>query len=231
MTNDLVAYEFGDRVARITMDDGRVNVFSVPMLRSLHAAFDRAEDDGALVVLAGRPDRFSAGFDLGAFSRGGDEITEMLVLGATLAERVLSFPTPVVAVCTGHAYPAGAFLLLAADVRLGVGGPYLIGLNEVRIGLTVPWFAIELARHRLSPAAFDRAVVTGTMCTPHEALAAGFLDAVVDDADLPAATEEAVSTLSELDPVAHAATKLRVRGQVIEAVHRAIEAELRPSGG
>ncbi len=229
---ELVEYELEleGQVARITMDDGKANVFSVAMLRSLHAAFDRAEADHARVVLSGRPGRFSAGFDLGAFTRDGGETLEMLVLGSTLAERVLSFPTPVLAVCTGHAYPAGAFLLLAADVRIGVDGPFRIGLNEVRIGLTLPWFAIELARHRLSPAAFDRSVVTGTMCSPGEAVAAGFLDTVVAGADLTAATSDAISDLLTIDLGAHAATKLRARAQVIDAVHRAIESEFGPPG-
>lgn len=85
----------------------------------------------------------------------------LLRLGATLAGRILSFPGPVTAACTGHAFPAGAFLLMAADVRLGADGPFKLGLNEVRLGLTLPLFAAVLARHRLTPAAFDRAAVTG----------------------------------------------------------------------
>ena len=72
----------------------------------------------------------------------------MLRLGATLSERVLSFSRPVVIACSGHAIAAGTFITLAADVRIGVEGPYRLGLNEVQIGLTVPWFAIELARQR-----------------------------------------------------------------------------------
>ena len=61
---DLVTYERTDRVSTITMDDGKVNVFSVPMLRALHEAFDQAEQDGTVVLLTGRPGYFSAGFDL-----------------------------------------------------------------------------------------------------------------------------------------------------------------------
>src|ERR1700730_12827466 len=147
-------YELDGRIATIRMDDGKVNAFSVPMLRAIHAAFDRAERDRAVLVLTGREGCFSAGFDLNVFARGGEEILEMLTLGATLAERILSFPTPVVGACTGHALPAGAFLLLSSDCRVVVEGPFRIGLNEVRIGMTVPWFAIEIARQRLHPAHF-----------------------------------------------------------------------------
>ena len=163
---ELVTYRRADLVSTITMDDGKVNVFSIAMLRELHGAFDQAERDGTVVLLSGRPGCFSAGFDLGVFQGPPEDALVMLRLGATLAERILSFPSPVAVACTGHAFPAGAFLLMAADTRIGADGPFKLGLNEVRIGLTLPWFAIVLARHRLSPAHFDHAAVTGTMFDP-----------------------------------------------------------------
>src|ERR1700761_7588039 len=99
-----VRYEQDGRIATIRMDDGKVNAFSTPMLQAIHAAFDRAEQDGAVVLLTGRESYFSAGFDLNGFAGGEvDRVVEMLKLGATLAERILAFPTPVVAACNGHA--------------------------------------------------------------------------------------------------------------------------------
>ena len=221
-----LTYEHDGAVATITMDDGKVNVFSIPMLRSLHAAFDRAESDGAVVVLSGREGHFSAGFDLKAFAAGRDQTVEILTLGARLAERILSFPTPVVVACTGHAFPAGAFLLLSADLRIGASGPFRIGLNEVRIGMTVPWFAIEIARQRLHPAHFDRTVVNATMYGPEEAVTAGFLDQVVAPEALRPACLDAAAALCELDFAAHQATKLRARAGALTALRSAIEREL-----
>lgn len=223
---ELVAYERDGPIATIAMDDGRVNVFSIEMLRALHAAFDQAERDEVVVLLTGRDGYFSAGSDLKTIAGGPGPLLEMLTLGATLAERLLSFPRPVVATCSGHAYPAGAFLLLSSDMRIGADGPFRIGLNEVRIGLTVPWFAIELARHRLHPAYFDRTVVNATMYGPHEAVVAGFLDHVVAPDALRRTGLDAAAALAELDPVAHAATKLRARGQALVALRTAIDSEL-----
>ncbi len=221
-----VAYELDERIATIRMDDGKVNAFSIPMLKALHAAFDQAERDQAVVVLRGRDNYFSAGFDLNVFAEGSERVLEMLRLGATLAERVLSFGTPVVTACTGHAIAAGTFLPLVADLRIGTEGQFQIGLNEVRIGLTVPWFVIEIARQRLHPALFDRAVVSATMFRPTDAVAAGFLDLVVSAEELQTASLQAARELAALDPAAHAATKLRARGGAIEALRSAIETEL-----
>jgi enoyl-CoA hydratase len=223
--SDLVAYERRGDVSVLTMDDGKVNVFSIPMLNALHKAFDRAERDETVVLLTGRPGYFSAGFDLKVFDGSAEDTLTMLMLGAKLAERILSFPTPVAIACSGHAFPAGAFLLMAADHRVGADGPYKLGLNEVRIGLTLPWFAIVLARHRLTPSHFDHAVVTGTMFDPHLAREAGLLDAVVAPDALADAGLAAAEDLTGVDRRAHAATKLRARKRVLEDLREAIENE------
>jgi enoyl-CoA hydratase/carnithine racemase len=224
---ELVRYEATDSIATLTMDDGRVNVMSPAMLRALHHAFDRAERDRSIVVLTGREKIFSAGFDLKVFAEGGArEIYDMMKLGAELALRVLSFPTPVVAACTGHALPMGAFLMLASDVRVGADGPFRIGLNEVAIGLTVPSFALELARQRLIPAYFNRTAMTGELFAPREAVVAGFLDRVVAPEELHDTARAIAAGLTKIDLAAHAATKARARGAAIKAVRAAIDAEI-----
>jgi enoyl-CoA hydratase len=222
-----VTYELTGKIATVTMDDGKVNVFSIPMLEALHEAFDQAERDDAIVILTGRAGYFSAGFDLKVFSEDQANVLKMLTLGATLAERLLAFPTPTIAACSGHAYPAGAFLLMSADLRIGAEGPYNIGTNEVRIGLTMPWFAVEIARHRLIPPYFDRCMITSAMCRPQEAVTAGFLDRVVAPEDLASVSRLAAEELAQLDFTAHLETKLRVRAQVRTALRRAIETELK----
>jgi enoyl-CoA hydratase len=226
---DLVTYERDERVSTVTMDDGKVNVFSFDMLQALHSAFDEAERDGTTVLLTGRPGYFSAGFDLNVFRDGTpEESRELLVLGATLAERILLFPAPVVVACTGHAFPAGAFLLMAADERLGVAGPFKLGLNEVRIGLTLPWFAVVLAQYRLAPAHYDHATVTGSMFDPQGAREAGLLDVVTAPEDLEAAARSAAADLATIDRRAHTGTKRRVRQTVAKDLRDAIESELAP---
>jgi enoyl-CoA hydratase len=224
--SDLLAYERDDRIARITLDDGKVNALSIPMLHELHAALDQAEADSAIVVLGGREGYLSAGFDLGVFRDEPECLPEMLRLGATLCERLLGFPTPVLVASSGHAIAAGSFLLLSADARIGVEGPFKIGLNEVRIGLTMPLFVIELARHRLAPAHFDRAVISAAMYEPAGAVTAGFLDLAVRAGDFDEAVAAGAAELAGLNPEAHAATKLRARARALMALREAIETEL-----
>lgn len=221
----IVNYEKKDAIAAITMDDGKVNVMSVEMLSALNNALDRAAADGSVVLLTGRPGVFSAGFDLSILTAGGPNAHKMVKMGFELAERILSFPTPVVVACTGHAIAMGVFLVLAADYRLGADGPYKIGANEVAIGITMPHFAIEICRQRLTPAHFNRAVTFSEMFNPTDAVSAGFLDRVVPPSDLQSEAQKVAAALTKLNMSIHAAAKLRAREQALRAIRAAIEAD------
>lgn len=220
-----VSYEFSDKISTLTLDDGKVNCLSPAVLGALSQAFDQAEKDKGVVVLLGREGKFSAGFDLEVFKRGGEDLVNMLKAGAELALRILSFPKPVVVACSGHALAMGAFLMLCADVRIGAEGPFKIGLNEVAIGLTMPHFGVEIARQRLTPAEFNRAVVTARIYSPEEAVRAGFLDELVPAAKLKEAAREMAVSLGRLDLDAHEATKKRTRARAIEALEAALRAD------
>lgn len=224
----LVSYQKNAGVATVSMDDGKVNVMSCAMLRELMSAFAQAEKDGATVILtSARAGIFSAGFDTKILARKNpQEVYEMVRLGAELAARVLAFPHPVVAACPGHAFPMGAFLLLASDIRIGADGPYRIGLNEVAIGIPVPSFALELARNRLLPAYLQRTALTGEMFAPAEATTAGFLDRVVPADRLQETAGAIAAALEKLERPAHASTKERLRKAALAAVRAAIDLEI-----
>ncbi len=209
-----VTYELEGEIATITMDDGKVNALSPEMLSGVDAALDRAAGDRAPVVLTGRDAVFSAGFHLPTLRGGGPEARDMVRAGFELAVRMLSFPMPVVIACPGHAIAMAVFLLQSGDYRVGAGGPYKITANEVGIG-----------RQRLTPAHFNRAMINAEVYAPDEAVEAGFLDRVVPPSELDATARQVARELGELDPDAHAATKLAARDEALRAIRAGIEAD------
>ena len=221
----LVSYDFADSISTITMDDAKANVMSEAMQRELNEAFDRAENDCGVVLLTGRARIFSGGYDMAMFRGSRDEIARTLRAGGELVHRILGFPRPVVAACTGHAVAQGAFLLLAADVRVGAAGDFKIGLNEVVIGLTIPYYGVEIARCRLTAPWFNHATTTGTLYPSDEALSAGFLDRVVEPSEVLAVAREEARRLTKIDMSAHAGTKQRVRGHALTTIRASIERE------
>lgn len=219
----LVNYALNDGVASITLDDGKANALGLLMLGELGSALNRAQaEKAAVVVLSGRPGMFSGGFDLAAFKRGPEELVQMLQAGAALGERLLSLPLPVLAVCSGHAIAMGAFLLLSCDQRIGVDQGARIQVNEVQNGMTLPRFAIELCRQRLSPAHFNLATLTSKVYAPADAVVAGFLDEVVAPDALGATAQSRALALKGLNAEAFAASKLRVHGAALVALRSAI---------
>jgi enoyl-CoA hydratase len=226
--SELVSYHEAEGIAKIVMNDGKVNVMSTAMLGALHGAFDRAEKHAAAVILtSGREGIFSAGFDTKVLGRKEPQaVYDMVKSGAELAARLLSFAKPVVAACNGHAFPMGAFLLLASDIRIGAEGPFKIGMNEVAIGIPVPGFGLELGRQRLIPAYLQRTALTGEMFAPYDAMTAGFLDRVVAAELLQETADAAARALTKIDLESHASTKERLRHAAVRLVRAAIDAEI-----
>ena len=222
---DLVSYAFADGVATLTMDDGKANAMGPAMQAALNAALGRAEADKAFVLLTGRPGVFSGGFDLSVFKAGDPQVTfQMLTGGAQLAQRVLSYPHPVVAACSGHAMAMGLFLLQCADVRIGLNAGATFQANEVLIGMTLPYFALEVIRERVATPHLHL-VGTGLAYSGATAVQAGLLDEAVAPEALAAAVQAQVDRLKKAHPASFTATKQRLRARVMAALPQAIESD------
>ncbi len=222
---DPAQYELIDHVAVVTMDDGKANAFGPHMIATVNGLLDRAETEAKAVVLTGRPGIFSGGFDLKVI-RGGDPAAarKMSEGGARLMMRLYGLPLPVVAAATGHGVALGGFCLLAADYRVGADGEFVIGLNETAIGMSLPAFALMLARERLSKRYLSRAAIGATMFAPAEARNAGFLDEVVAPDAVRDAALAAANNLVKLDGAAYAQVKRGLRAESIAGVLEGLDA-------
>lgn len=226
MSAATVHYSLKEQVATIRIDDGKRNALSPPVLREIAAAFRQAEADGAIVILTGREDVFSAGFDLNVMKRGGAEAMRMLGLGFSLPAKVLSYPHPVIAACPGHSMAMGVFLMLSADYVIGSRGDFKVAANEVAIGMTIPRVAAAMLRHRLRPAAFQRAVTLAEYFDVESALHAGFFDELVDAQDLMSRAEEYAAEFKNLDSHAHRVSKRRIRAALIRKLRISVPLDL-----
>ena len=219
-----VTYELQDGIATITLDDGKANVITQALIAEVHEALDQAEGESAVVILAGRPGRFSGGFHLPTLTAFTPESADLLKGGFDLSHRLLSFPRPVVIACTGHAIAMGAFLVLSGDHRIGVAnGGHKIGATEVAIGMAMPWAAVEILRQRLTRAAFERSALLAEVFTSDGAVEAGFLDEVVPEDQVLIRATEVATRLTSLDAKAHHVTKQRARASMLETMAAAIE--------
>ena len=221
--SDLISYQLEDGIATLTLSNGKVNAISPDVIAAFNAALDQAEADRAIVIITGQPGILSGGYDLKVMTSGPQNAINLVAAGSTLARRMLSHPYPIIVACPGHAVAKGAFILLSADYRIGVEGPFSIGLNEVLIGMTMHHVGIELARDRLRKNFFNRSVINGEMFNPQQALEAGFLDAVVAPEELMNAAKAMATQMKRVNMTAHKNTKLKTRKAFLETLDAAIE--------
>lgn len=207
----LVQYEEQDSFVQITLDDGKANALSFEMADELDSALDQALASGKVTVLAGRPGKFSAGFDLSVMGQPGENALKLLRRGADIAGRVAQSEVPVIAAVTGHALAMGALMCLAADYRIGVRGNFKLGLNEVAIGMTLPWFGIELAQERVVEAHRHQVVSLARIYDPDGAVEAGILDRCCEPDAFMAEVAAAAEMFSKLDMPSFVGTKTRLR--------------------
>jgi enoyl-CoA hydratase len=226
MTSESVHYSVQDQVATIRIDDGKRNALSPQVLREIYRAFDRAEADGAMVILTGRESVFSAGFDLKVMQRGGMNALRMLRLGYALTARVLSYPFPVIVACNGHSLAMGVFLMLSADYVIGSRGDFRIAANEVAIGLTMPRVAAAMLKHRLTPAAYQRAVALSEFFDVDAALSAGFFDELLSPDEILLRAAARAEEYKGLDQKAHTVSKRRIRARLIRYIRFSIPLDL-----
>ncbi|PKH00072.1 crotonase/enoyl-CoA hydratase family protein [Paraglaciecola sp. MB-3u-78] len=221
--SELVTCQIENQVATITIQNGKVNAISHQVVDELNQALDQAEQAQAVVVLTGQAGMFSGGYDLKIMKESMSAAMDLVEKGSKLARRMLAFPYPVLAACNGHAVAKGAFLLLAADYRVGVDGAFKIGLNEVAIGMTMHYGGVELARGRLAPVFFNRSVILAEMVSPQAAVTAGFLDKVVSEAEFAPTVLAIAQAMTKLDMQAHHQTKLKARAELLQVLDQCIE--------
>ncbi len=223
---DLLTYSLDGSTAVITMDDGKANALSTAMLDQLTAALDRAEGEAKAIVLAGRPERFCAGFDLKVMMSGPANAVALLTKGGELLMRLYAAKVPLVIACSGHALAGGALVVLTGDARIAAAGAFKIGLNEVAIGLPLPVLALELARDRIVKRELDRATLMAQIYDPEAARLAGWVDTVVPADELLATAKAEAARLGALASQAYRATKQRLRAATIATIRTGMKTDL-----
>jgi enoyl-CoA hydratase len=227
--SELVSYVVRDRIAHVTIDNGKANVLGPEVIGGLDDAISRAEDAGeaevGALVVTGTPGMLTGGFDLDVMRSSPEAAGRLVTDGGALFSRMFGSEVPVIVACTGHAVAAGALMLLGADFRVGARGSFRIGLIETQIGMVLPRWAVELARERLSVRHFHEATVGARMYGPDEAAEAGFLDLVVAPEALEAAAIAEAQRWSELPRAAYRGQVLTIRGERLGRLADAIAAD------
>jgi enoyl-CoA hydratase/carnithine racemase len=189
------------------------NALDPALLAALRAGLAAASADGAeAVVLSGAPGRFSGGLDVPALlALGRNGIRDAWRDFFGLMRDIATSPIPTVAALTGHSPAGGTVLALFTDYRVLADGPFVVGLNEVQVGLPVPEVLLRALTYVVGTRQAERLAVGGLLVDPPEALRAGLVDELCPvDAVVPRALAWARDLLAR-PRVTMALTRARAR--------------------
>ena len=116
----------------------------------------------------------------------------------------------------------GVFLLMSCDTRVGAAGAFKLGANESITGMTLPVFAVELARNRLSPLHQTRAMIQAFIYDPQGAVEAGYLDMLVEPEKVVDQATAIAGQLAQLPGHAYAYQKSAMRKPALDAIRASI---------
>ena len=223
MTN-LKISRAGD-VAAVRFARPPVNAMDAGSLEELAATFHRLADDPAVkaAVLTGEGNVFSAGLDLKLVPKL--DVAGQRQLIAALNDcfgTLYAWPKPLVAAVNGHAIAGGMVAALCADWRLVADVKLQASLAEVRVGVTYPVAALQVAIGELSPSAGRRLVLLGETLGAREAVALAVFDEVVPPEALMERAVARARRFASLPPKSFATTKRELRAAALARVGAAL---------
>lgn len=171
-----------DHIYHILLDRGKSNAMDLEAVQELISAVEQAEADPAVegLILSGKEGFFSSGLDLiTLYDYDAEQMKEFWRQFLLLIQKLASFSKPALSAITGHSPAGGCILALCCDYRIMAEGQYIIGLNEVPVGIVVPQSIFKLYSFWLGDGTAYRSLMEGKLFNPQEALAVGLLDEVV----------------------------------------------------
>jgi enoyl-CoA hydratase/carnithine racemase len=213
-------------IAVLRLTNGVTNPIGKQLLEELSAALNDIGNRLKGLVLAGNTKFFSIGLDVpNLLMLGRDEMADFWNRFEDLVLCLYTLPVPTACAMAGHATGGGAILALACDFRFVAGGKRLIALNEVKIGVPVPYLADLMLRQIVTDRVAVEMEFRSGFLSPDEARAAGLADAVCTEEEVEAHALERVSELAALPAAAFVLTKQH-RTREIPSRFKAIRQDL-----
>jgi enoyl-CoA hydratase/carnithine racemase len=203
-----VSLEDNGQIAVLRLTSGVINAISPELIEELSHALQEVQGRFRGMVLAGGNKFFSIGLDLPSLLKLSRN--DMAAFWTEFEDTVLALytlPIPTAAAIAGHAPAAGTILALACDFRMIASGKKLMGLNEIKIGLPVPFLADLMLRQAVGDRAATEIEYTGELLMPEKAQILALVDGLFPEKDVEAQAIAKISVMVERPPFGFPLTK------------------------
>jgi len=180
----------GDTVTITLCNPAKRNALSLDVLHALTDAFRTAgESDATGIVLAAEGPVFSAGHNFGEMKGASfDDAHELFTVCSSLMQMMHTVPQPIVARVHALATAAGCQLVASCDLAVAARSASF-AIPGGKGGLFCHTPLVAVARNLSRKQALEMAM-TGDAISAETALQWGFVNSVVEDADLDAAVTD-----------------------------------------
>lgn len=209
------------KIAVLSLDRGRSNAINSEMVSELYQIIRNIENDDTIagLILTGKDGFFSAGLDLiELYDYDEEKIREFWIDFLNLVTALVSFKKPMVAAISGHSPAGGCVLALCCDYRVMAEGKFIIGLNELPVGIIVPESIFHLYSFWLGSASAYRYLLEGKLLNTQEALSAGLVDEVVDPESILHAAERKMLMYIQMERTTWQQSKMNMREELLRKV-------------
>jgi enoyl-CoA hydratase/carnithine racemase len=215
----MIHLEYEDQVAVLKLNRGITNAINLHLVTELAETLQKVKRDADVhsLVLGSANDKFfSIGFDIPQlFELTEDDFRVFYQAFNRACMDLYTLPKPTVAALTGHAIAGGCILALCCDYRFIAEGRKFMGLNEIKLGVPVPYPGDCVLRHIVGVPNAREMMYTGEFYQPEKLLQMGLVDQVLPlEQVLPKSVEKA-SLLGALPQESFAMIK-RNRVEVVE---------------
>lgn len=223
---ELVCIEHHDKVAVLKLNKGTTNALNLQLLNQLAESLQKVKEDTGvhgLVLGCANEKFFSIGFDIPAlFELTRDDFNIFYRTYNRVCMDLYTLPKPTIAALTGHAIAGGCVLALCCDYRFIADGKKLMGLNEIKLGVPVPYPGDRILSQMVGARKAQEIMEGGEFYPPEESYKIGMVDQVLPQEQV---LPEAIKKAKLLGAMPNKAYGMIKRNR-IEAVESQVQAQL-----
>ena len=205
----LISFSDHDDVALLRMNDGVTNPISPGLVDELSAYLQEIQQkEYKGMVLAGGEKFFSIGLDLpGLLKLDRQEAERFIDRFHQVLWQLLTLPMPTACAMCGHAIAGGTLLALMTDYRFIKAGKTLMGVNEIKLGLVIPYLAEMMLRLILPDSQAKEMIFGGEFYPADQTAAMGLVDQLCEQDACEQAALDKINALAKLPSAALAGMK------------------------
>ncbi len=195
----MIQTDIRDKIAICSLNRGVTNALNRNIIQVIHDELDKfgkMQDIHGVILTSSNSKFYSIGLDIPElFPLSIEEFTDFFQNFSQLCVKILSFPKPVITTIPGHAIAGGCILALACDYRYAKEGNLKMGLNEIKLGVPVPYIAECILKDLIGINTTRNVCETGEFFKPKELLTMGLIDEIVPENNL---NDHAIAKINQI---------------------------------